>query len=272
VKVVVAVFLPLAVAYAVALRWIWDLWRLPDSYYSHGPLLPLLAAFVVWRWRPRWSRVPARADARGWWLLGPALLVHLAGAALTIDSLSAASLVLAVPGAVWLALGTGRALAVWPLLGLVPFAVPLPLFASGRLAFELKEIAVAGGLGLANALGLGAVRHGAHVFVPGRQEALLVEDPCGGLRSLLALTTLAYCFAFMTGERSRRRLLLLAAAVPLALGLNALRIGFLAFAAAWWGVEYASTTAHDLANAVVWLAALLVLVGLDRAVGGGRRA
>ena len=264
-RVFIAVFLPLIIAYASALLWVWDLWWLPESYYSHGPLLPLLAAALLWRWRPRWSRCPSVVDAAGWWLLAPGLLMHAIGAALTIDSLSAASLALSVPGAVWLALGPARALSVWPIFGLVPLALPMPLFASGRFAFELKELAVAGGLYVANTLGLGAVRLGAHLYVPGHDDPLLVEDPCGGLRSLLALVTLAYCFAFLLGDRGWRRTWILLAAVPLALGLNVLRIAFLCFAAKWWGVAYATGTAHDLTNAAVWIVALVALLLLDRA-------
>ena len=258
------VFLPLLVAYAAALRWIWDLWCLPDSYYSHGPLLPPLALWMVLWWRARWSRHAVQPDAAGWWLLAPGLATHAIGAALTIDSLSAASLVLTVPGAVWLALGRARTASLWPILGLLPLAVPLPLFASGRLAFELKELAVDGGLWVVHQLGLPAVRDGASLFVPGRAEPLLVEDPCGGLRSLLALLTVGYCVAFLLGEGGRKRCWILVAALPLAIGLNVLRIAFLCFAAKWWGVERASTTAHDAANITVWLLALALLVALDR--------
>jgi exosortase len=263
-KVFVAVFVPLLIAYAASLQWVWDIWRMPESYYSHGPLLPLLAGFLVWRWRARWQQRAAEFDPRAWWLLAPGLLVHSVGAALTIDSLSAASLVLTVPGAVWLAAGRRRTLALWPILGLVPLALPMPLFASGVVAFELKEIAVRSGLALANAMGLDGVRAGAELFVPGRADPLLVEDPCGGLRSLLALVTLGYCFAFLLGERGWRRVGLLLLAVPLALGLNIVRIAFLCWSARWWGVEVASTTAHDVANATVWLIAIVALMGLDR--------
>jgi exosortase len=266
-----AIVLPLLVAYAAALQWIWDVWWLPESYYSHGPLLPLVAAAVVWLWRGRWRALPARFDPRGWWLLAPGLLGLLVGAALTIDSLAAMSLVLSVPGAVWLVLGGARTALLWPVLGLVAFAVPLPLFASGSLAFELKELAVRGGLELANLLGLGGTREGAHLAVPGQSEPLLVEDPCGGLRSLLALTTLGYCFAFlMTSTPSRRRIWLLLAAVPLALLLNVLRIAFLCFAAKWWGTAAASTTVHDLANTAVWIVALGALIVLDRGLERAR--
>lgn len=267
-KALLLVFLPLALAYSAALQWVVDLWLLPDSYYSHGPLIPLVAVVVVWCWRPQWRARAAHFDGRGWWLLAPGLLGHLIGAALTIDSLSAATLVLTVPGAVWLAIGAGRARVLWPVLGLVVFAVPLPLFASGRLGFELKELAVTGGLGLANALGFGGARTGASLFVPGQSQPLLVEDPCGGLRSLLALTTLAYCFAFLlSSRRDKRRVWLLLLAMPLALGLNVLRIAFLCFAAKWWGTAAASTSVHDVANAGVWALALLVLIGLDRWLG-----
>ena len=39
--VLLAAFLPLAIAYWPTLQWIVDSWLLPDSYYSHGPLVPL---------------------------------------------------------------------------------------------------------------------------------------------------------------------------------------------------------------------------------------
>lgn len=264
-----AIWLPLLLAYLVALRWIVDIWLLPESYYSHGPLIPLVALWVLWQRRARWSALPSVPDPRGWALLGPGLAVHFAGAALMVDSLSAASLVLSVPGAAWLAHGPQRARVWLPAFGLLLFAVPLPLFASGALAFELKEFAVSAGTGLAQALGLQVQRDGASLTVAGQPGALLVEDPCGGLRSLLALTTLAYCFAFALAGAGRGRIVLLLVAVPLALGLNVVRIAFLCFAASWWGVECASGTAHDWANAAVWVVALLVLLGLDRWLDGG---
>ena len=66
-------------------------------------------------------------------VFSPALLLHAAGAALMVDSWSAASLVLAVPGAAWLALGRARLAGLWPALWLVLFAVPTPIYVEGRL-------------------------------------------------------------------------------------------------------------------------------------------
>ena len=260
----VLVFLPLLVAYATALLWCWDLWWIDGGYYSHGLLVPLLAAVVLWSTRARWRRQPAAADRRGWWLLGPALLLHLCGAALTIDSLSAASLCLAVPGAAWLALGRERLRGLWSVLWLPLLGVPQPLFVTGRIAFELKEVAVRGGLWLANLFGLGAVREGAALRVPGQAETLLVADPCGGLRSLLAMVMVGYAIAFFAGPSGKlRRIVLLLLAAPLALLVNLLRIAGVCWLAWAFGTRFASGAGHDLLNGVAWVVDLLLILGAN---------
>ena len=266
------VFVPLLLAYAGTLWWIAESWMIQDSYYSHGPLVPLLMVFLLRRDRAQWRAQPVEPDGRAWWLLAPALGLHLAGAALTIDSLSALSLVLTLPAAAWLALGRARLRGQWPTLWLTLFSVPMPMFVTGRLAFELKELAVGVAIAFGNALGLGAHRDGPNLFVPGQVHPLVVEDPCGGLRSLLALLTLGYVVAFFLGSRrGLRPYVLLAAAAPLAVMVNMLRITGLCFAAKWWGVEVATTTAHDVLNVGEWVVALILLIGLDRLLSRERR-
>lgn len=275
-NVVLAVVLPLLVAYAPTLWWCVEMWLYDDGYYSHGFLVPLLMAAMFWWRRRQWQRQPAQPDWRGMLLLGPALLLHLCGVGLTIDSLSAASLVLAVPGAALLALGRQRLRGQWPLLWLPLFAVPLPLFVSGQVAFRLKEFAVGAGLAIANGTGLAAVRDGAVLRVPAMpagDHGLLVADPCGGLRSLLAMLLLAYVIAFLVGPpQLRRRLLLLLLAVPIALLLNALRIAGVLWFAQWWGTEFAANSGHDLLNALAWVADLALVFGLDALLSRGAAA
>ncbi len=267
------VFVPLALAYAMPLRWCWQLWEMPESYFAHGILVLPVMAFVIWRQRARWSRVPAQADLRGWLLLGPALLVHLVGAALNIDSVSAASLVLAAPGAAWLALGRSRLAGMWPALWLPAFAVPLPIYVTDRIAFELKEVAVQGGVFLAQVFGLAVERQGASIFVPGQSLPLDVADPCGGLRSLLAMVMLTYCIAFFMGPKGwPRRLLLLAAAAPVAVFVNLVRIACICWAAHWYGVEFGAGLGHDLLNGFAWLLDLGIVMALDAALVRRRSA
>jgi len=275
-KLGLAVFLPLVVAYGDTLKWIWDRWMWKDSYYSHGPILPFLAAFVIYTRYHKIVALPAKVDLRAWWLLGAGLFLLLLGAAVTVSSLSAASLSLSLCGVVWLALGRARLRALLPVLLLVLFCTPPPMDFTNRFAVELKEIAITASLALGNTLGLGAVRDGANVVVPGQTEVLRVADACGGLRSLVALTTLGYALAFFFGSSSpKRRVLLLVAAMPVALGTNILRVTGLCFLAKTWGVEYAGRGGlfggHTLMNVAEWVLDLAVLLAIDFAVDRRRR-
>lgn len=265
-------FLPLILAYSSTLCWIWDSWMLPDSYYSHGPLLPLVAAFLIWHRRASWSAEPQVSDRRAWLLLAPGLLLHAAGAALTVDSISAFSLVFSVPGVVWLAIGAKRMRCLWPVMGLVPFAVPMPMFVTGRAAFELKEFALSRALEVANLFGAGVSRSGSSVVVAGVPGAMEVADPCSGLRSLVALTTLGYCVAFFVSrQQGRRRWLLVLAAVPIAVLANVMRIAGICLLARSHGVVTATHGGHDLLSAGAWLFALAALLVLDALLAWRRR-
>ncbi|MEQ1631555.1 MAG: exosortase/archaeosortase family protein [Planctomycetota bacterium] len=268
-----AVILPLLIAYALPLWWCIELWSLPEGYFAHGPLVPIVMATVIWGRRAQWRKTVAHPDPRGFWLLGPALLLHLVGAALTIDSLSAASLVFAVPGAAWVAFGRERLAGQWPVLWMFAFAVPMPIYVTDRVAFELKEIAVRGGVWLAESTGLAITNEGASLFVPGQTEALNVADPCGGLRSLLAMITLVYCIAFFIGPRTAwRRTLLMLAAAPIAVLVNLLRITAICWLAYFYGVEFATGTGHDVLNAVAWIVDLALVLAMDALLSRSRAA
>ncbi len=263
-NVVLAVFLPLAIGYATALWWCVERWNAPTQYFAHGWLVPIVATAVVWSRRRAWRTAPASPDARGWWLLGPALALHAFGLLLMVDSWSAASLVLAVPGACLLVFGGARLRGLWPVVGLVLFFVPLPIFVEGRMAFVLKEIAVNGGAALANLLGADVVRTSDSLRPNGASAGLYVADACSGLRSLLSMAMLAWCIAFFTGPASAvRRAVLLLVAAPVAIAANVVRIALLCLLARWFGVSFAEGTGHSLANVAEWVADLAVLLAID---------
>jgi exosortase len=263
-KPLLCVFLPLLCAYATALLWCFDRWNAPTQYFAHCWLVPFVGALVVWLRRKTWQLRPRETDLRGLWLLVPGLLMHFAGAALMIDSWSASSLALTLPGAAWLALGAKRLRGMWPVLVLILFAIPMPIYVEGRLAFVLKEIAVGGGSWLANLVGADVVRNGDRLLPQGVEGSLFVAEACGGLRSLLAMLTIAYCLVFFTGPPSSlRRGVLLLVAAPLAVAANVTRIAALCLMARWFGVPFAEGTGHSVANVVEWAALLVTMVFAD---------
>ncbi len=36
-------------AYFPTLTWLWDRWFSADSYYSHGPLVPIFTIYLIWQ-------------------------------------------------------------------------------------------------------------------------------------------------------------------------------------------------------------------------------
>jgi exosortase/archaeosortase family protein len=108
------------------------------------------------------------------------------------------------------------------------------------------------------------VRRGEVLQPEGLPGSLAVEDACGGLRSLMAMLTVAYCLAFFMRSRAwPRRLWLMTVAAPLAIAANVVRIAVLCLLARWCGVGFAEGTGHTLANAAAWIAEVLALLAFD---------
>ncbi len=266
--------LPIALCFGFAPTVVWMVqgWFAPYGYFGHGPLLVLAGLVFGFERRRSLRRSLGPGDPRAAILLLGLLALHLAAVSLQVDSLSGALLV-PVLFAYTAAHYGMRALRVLAApLGCLLFAVPLPLFVTGKLAYELKHAATEGAVWLGNLGGLGLRADGARILVPGQSEALLVGDACSGLRSLVSLLALGYVYAFFLSSRSlRSRFLFLAYAALLALLVNLFRLTLLAWIAGSKGTAYASGPAHDLSNLLLYPAAILFLLLGDRILPGRRR-
>jgi exosortase len=100
---------------------------------------------------------------------------------------------------------------------------------------------------------------------------MLVDNPCSGLRSLIALLALGALLAKLTPGPSWRRLLLVAGAVPIALIANAARLTSLMLAAEARDVSFATGMWHDLTGYALYATALLLMLALQAALLPPRR-
>ncbi len=247
--------------FAPTLVWLIHSWRVDDDY-GHGPVLVVAALFLAWRrWsarsRPVFERGRPRA-ALG--LLGLAALGQLAALRLGSMPLAAASLVAALVG--WSALvggATGLATAAYPAL-LLFLAIPLPIVDPWGTPLAARVAAVTARA--AQLLGSPALVRGGELAVG--QERFTVGAPCSGLRSLVAAVGLAAVLAGILSLSPGRRLLLVAAALPLAILGNGLRLLLLILAAERLGTDAALSLFHGPlgAGGFLVLALLLVLLAL----------
>ena len=261
----VALLLLFLLAFAPTLVWMGQGWFAPGSYFGHGPLLVICGIVFLRRVAkdPRAVRVQASKPAAV--LFTVLLVLHVFAQTIQVDSLSGMLMVPTALALVWALYGAVILRLVAPAIGCFFFAVPLPIFVTGRLAYGMKDIAASCAVFIGNLAGLGLEQDGAKLIIPGQDLPLLVGDACAGLRSLVALTALGYVFAFfLTDRRPVGRILLLLSALPVALMANFLRIAVLAGIATVKGVPYAAGPAHEISGYLVYLAAIFLLFVIDR--------
>jgi exosortase len=144
----------------------------------------------------------------------------------------------------------------FPLFFLI-FMIPLPLIVVAFICFKLKILAAQFATLLLNLIGLHAVQQSSILKLD--HSYVLVEDSCGGLRSLISLTALGCIFAYRLKLRLTKKMLLFISAIPIATVANACRIVFLSAVGEIWGTNYTQGFLHDLSGYMVFVIAFLML-------------
>ena len=243
---------------------LWTVWTTNDNY-SHGPLVPLVSLALVVLRRDRLRALPRRSDARGLLLVALACAMQVTGLRADVLTLQGWSGIAMLFGLSLSLLGGPRTRALALPIGYLAFMLTFPPFVMNRLSFALKEVAVGVAARAATWLGVTLQRSGMTLWVAG--GALEIEDPCSGLRSLLAMLATGVLFAALLRGRAWRRLLLVALSVPMAMAGNALRVTMLAVTAHYAGIPRAVGLFHDVSGYLTYglsLAGLLAAWALLR--------
>lgn len=192
----------------------------PD--YSHGFLVLPLALLLVWIKRDTFPGIKENVSWGGVVLIAAAAFLHSASRLLYMDFLDGYAIPVLVAGLVWL-------LAGWPALKwssapifFLVMMVPLPYRFESGLSWGLQGIATQISTAMLLILGEPAVMTG-HVISIGEQK-LLVEEACSGLRIFVGVLALAFFWAATVKRHWIDSVIVLAAAIPLALLVNGLRI------------------------------------------------
>ena len=231
----VVVFAP--ILYYMILQWRDS----PD--YSHGFLIPPLAAYFAWERRRKFARAPLEAS---WWGLLPLCLGALAllVGRLGVEQMSMrVAFVLMLNGLVLLQLGpTIYRILAFP-LWLLLLMVPLPQSLVNVVAFPLQLIAADLAVQTLQFFGFPVLREGNIIHLP--NASLFVHEACSGLRSLMALGTLGVVFAYFFRKSWGERIVLIASTLPIAVLVNAFRVMLTAVLAYHYGQATAEGVIHQ---------------------------
>jgi exosortase len=252
-----AVVVGLGFVYAPTIAWLFSRWTISVWQHAHGLFIPPLVAYLVVQELKRHRDLPASSSAWGFALLGPALLLHVLDTGIQTQLLSAASIVIALPGLSLLFLGWPRTKQIlFPLL-FFGFALPIPLAATEGLHLALRQLTTALVTPMLSATGVSLFTEGTTVHLANANVE--IADACSGFSTLYASMAFAFLLAYFTSSTTRRVAVLLAAA-PIAIASNVARMFLLLQLVVWQGPWILDTFIHPLSGMLTFAVALPILL------------
>ncbi len=270
-------FVPLAVlvwAFWPTLTELFHVWS-SDPQYSHGFLVPVFAAFLLWMRRDQLKEDAGRStwwDALGrqptkigappvptnelrptWWglpVLAFGIGLHLYagyyGGYYAYSWLDAVALVPCVAG-LWITAGGQTAWRWgWPAIVFLLFMIPLPYRYAVSLSGPLQHVATLSSTFIMQVIGLPALSEGNIITVG--DAKINVQEACSGLRMLVIFFALAAAVAIVSRRPLLDRFLVLVSAVPIAILSNIARVTVAGILHYTTTSEAANAFFHDVAG------------------------
>jgi exosortase len=226
-----------------------------DPQYSHGFLVPVFAAVILWVRRPAVMVGPVQPI--GLLLLLAALAPRWYTGRMDLGAVDAVCMLGAILGGVLFLGGWPLLRWTWMPILFLAFMIPLPFAIEEGVAMPLRRFATEAATYLLQTLGYPAVAEGNIIQIG--EIRLGVIDACSGLGMLMTLFAIAVAIALIVKGPVVDRLILVASAIPVAVVLNALRITFTGVADSSFGWQQHHQLIDKIMGYVMCVVAMLVL-------------
>jgi exosortase len=228
-----------------------------DPNYSHGFLVPIIAGYFVWQKWPSIRNLPIQPANSGFVLVALSQLMLIFGYIGTEYFSMRSSLVVLLAGVVVFCFGWLIFKNLALPIGFLFFMVPLPYIVYDAMAFPLKLMVAKFSVLVLKLLGISVLREGNIIMFP--QTVLEVADACSGLRSLMSLLALAVAYAVVSQNSNIKRCIIVAAAIPIAIATNMLRVIATGVLAQYYGAAAAEGFFHEFAGISIFALAMVLL-------------
>src|SRR6266568_5629460 len=250
-------------------------WNEPD--YSHGFLVPLFSAYLLWRRRDELRQVPRNPSWIGMLLLCASLCVLFVGSLGAELFLQRISLLGVIAGLViWLCGEKILRTAAFP-LALLLLMIPLPGVIYYQLVIPLQALASQLAASFLHAINLFPIHREGNVIVLSSMS-LEVSEACSGIRSVFSLLTITAIYAYLAERDNLIRWMLCLMTFPIAVAGNAGRVVFAAISAELAGASAVEGWSHFLSGLFLFFFSTLlivlshaILVGIRHGIGACRR-
>jgi exosortase len=230
-----------------------------NDYYSHGFLIPPIAAFLAWERRERFRQAPIRPSLAGLVFIIVSILALAPGVPVFLARFSIVSAIAAV---VLMFFGWSRLRTVAFPLAILLLMIPLPAPVFESIELPLRNATSVLSEVFIRAAGIPVVREGNLLTLS--NIVLEVARECSGIRSTIALVTIGLVFGYVPESRSWSRLLVAALTVPVVILTNSIRVAATAVSTHYYGPAAATGFVHDLYGWIAFAAAFAIMFLLHR--------
>ncbi len=239
--------------------------------YSHGFLIPIIAAFIGWHILSR-DKPEINPSWTGILVLGFSLFLSALSELAAFEALLNYSFIVALFGLSLGLFGKKFTFSLLPALLFLFFAAPLPHIVYGNLSLKMQLISSTLGTDLIHMFGYSVFQDG-NIIDLGLMKLQVVEA-CNGLRYLFPLMSLGYLIAYLMDDKWWKRIVVFLSVAPITILMNSLRIAMIGVTVNIWGQDMAEGVLHVFEGFVVFGICLVFLMGLAlvlmRIGGAGR--
>lgn len=248
--------------------WLWDTWNDENKFHEHGWIVAAVMAWFIYKaWKPMQAE-PVQSGRAGLWWLALGIFFWVGG----VRTIQARAAVLAIPclvlGCVHFAAGWRVARHLMFPLSLTAFMIPVPGIEQMTNGLAGLSCKMAHKFGLL--IGIETIQSGNIISSP-KWGDFRVDDGCSGIRSLVALMLISYCYAMVVHKKWTERFVIFAAALPIAIVANSVRITSILIVANI-NHTFASETWHNYSGFFSFGAAFALLMLLSFVMRKGVRA
>jgi exosortase len=237
---------------ALVLQW----WSDPD--FGHGFLIPAFSLYVLWRCRSQLLSTEIRPQNFGMVVIILGIFLLFLGSLGAELFTSRLSLLVLGSGLILFLGGWKVLLAVSFPLGFLIFMIPIPAILYNEITFPLQLLASRLASAWLELLQVPVLRDG-NVLVMSN-FSLEVVEACSGIRSLMALISLAVAYGYLAERRNWVRYALALWMVPSAIITNAIRIVIAGVSAHKFGPAVAEGILHQFSGWLIFLTAIALLL------------
>jgi len=242
------------------------LWRLvkqwyDDPDYSHGFLVPLLSAYLIWQRRDKLAEVARKPSNWGLLVVVGSLGLLFLGSLGAELFLTRISIIVTICGLIVYFSGWALLRAMSFPLAFLLFAIPIPAIIYNEIVFPLQFIASKFATSVLETLNLFPImREGNVLIMPGMR--LEVVEACSGIRSLMSLLALAAGYGYLAEKSNVVRWFMVVAMVPLAIISNGTRVVITALMTNYIGPQAAEGFMHEFSGWVIFVVATVLFLAL----------